>query len=114
MRIGVINKDFDLWLADQLVEQYTFLTAWNPFSRELSLEENRRRNELLEKELQVSSTRVLPAVGVGEGNWPPEVSFCALNLSLEDALRLGRQFGQNALVFTRTGRTPELWWLPEI
>ena len=114
LRIGVLNKDFDLWLAEQRVERYTFITAWNPFSREASLEENHRRNEQLEKELTARSKQVLPAVGTGDGDWPPERSFCALDLSREDALLLGRQFEQNALVFGRTGAVPELWWLPEI
>ncbi len=114
LRIGVLNKDFDLWLAEQRVEHYTFITAWNPFSRKTSPEENQRRNEQLEKELQARSKQVLPAVGMGEGEWPPEESFCALDLSVEAALRLGRQNEQNALVFGRTAAVPELWWLPEI
>jgi hypothetical protein len=31
--------------------EYFVITAWNPFSQELELDENRRRNDELEKEL---------------------------------------------------------------
>jgi len=111
LRVGLINKDFDGWLAEQGARQFVFITACNPFSQTLPPEENERRNKLLEMDLRHLSHQVLPGLGIGEGEWAPEASFCALDISPEQALQLGRTFEQNALVFGRKGRVPELWWL---
>ena len=49
-------------------------------------------------------------IGTDE-NWPPEESFWALDIPLEKAVELGRQFGQNAIVVWQNGGYPELWWI---
>ncbi|MEO6037965.1 MAG: hypothetical protein ABIQ93_06080, partial [Saprospiraceae bacterium] len=40
LRIGELNKSFDRWLAGQQIREFTFLTAWNPYSKTLPPEEN--------------------------------------------------------------------------
>ncbi len=73
------------------------LTAWNPWSQPLSLEENQRRNEALQVALQELAVRVYPAVGrAREGDWW-EASFAVVGLDEASALSLGRRFGQNAV-----------------
>ena len=114
LRVGQINTDFDLWLAEQGAGQFVFITAWNPFSQNWPPAENERRNRALEKDLRSLSHQVLPGLGIGEGDWPPEASFCALGVSPEQAVELGQAFEQNALIFGRKGSMPELWWLREM
>ena len=113
LRIGQPQPAFDLWLADRQIDQFTFLTAWNPASQPLPAAENERRNRMLEKELQGLATEVLPGLGIGDNREWTEAGFFALALLPEQAVTLGRAFGQNALVFGRKGGLPELWWLPE-
>jgi len=114
LRIGQSNPVFDLWLAENKVHQFAFITAWNPQSQSLSMEENTRRNQELEKEFYLISIKILPGLGIGDdSDWPPEASCCALNISPEQAVALGRKFDQNALVFGRKGEVPALWWVAE-
>lgn len=40
--------------------------------------------------------------------WPPEKSLLILEIEREEAHELGRQFGQNAIVYGKSGGTPEL------
>ncbi|MEO6760509.1 MAG: DUF3293 domain-containing protein [Saprospiraceae bacterium] len=111
-RIGETNKAFDHWLENQGADQFTFLTAWNPFSAALTPAENECRNRELESELLELGVAVYPGLGIGDDpTWSPEASFCALDLPPEEAVRLGQKFAQNALVYGRKGSVPELWWL---
>lgn len=112
LRVGQYNDLFDLWLAEEQVRHFAFLTAWNPGSTPLPADENERRNQALEKDLRRRARQVLPGVGIGDDkNYPPEAGFFALNISATEAVALGRAFGQNALVFGQAGGPPELWWL---
>ncbi len=114
LRVGQHNAGFDLWLAEQQMHEFIFLTAWNPGSKPLPADENERRNRALEKELHRFAKQILPGVGIGDDkNYPPEAGFFALGISSAEAVALGRAFDQNALVFGCLGGLPELWWLPK-
>lgn len=76
---------------------WAFITAWNPYSQEKSLEENRRQNQLLEKEIIKESYPYYPAEGK-LGDWKEE-SFFVLDVSKEKAVLLAREFCQNAILF---------------
>ena len=112
IRIGVTNPLLEGWLDEHHFKSYAFITAWNPFSKLLHLPENQRRNKDLETELKNTACFILPGFGIGEDdNWPPEESFFAPGIAAEDAIRLGRKYGQNAIVCWEKGGLPELWWL---
>lgn len=105
-----------LLLEKQLEEHgfgtFAFITAWNPASQMLEHWHNQWRNFQLELELQPHCRLIRRGMGVGhEGDWAPEESFLCLDIHLEKAADLGRQFGQNAIVCWQTGGLPELWWL---
>lgn len=112
LRIGARNPVFDDWLQAQKAQRYAFLTAWNPRSIPLSLNENRQRNASLSDMLHHAGLRLFPASGAGDGgDWPAEDSFLILDISPELSVELGRRFEQNALVFGQRHAAPELWWL---
>ena len=46
--------------------------------------------------------------GEWRGNWPPERSVLAFGVSRKAEASLGRRFRQNAVVFVRYGKVPEL------
>ena len=78
---------------------FTLVTAQNPQSKPLSKAENRERNERLEQHLSTKNYDYGPSLGKStDGSWE-EAGFTVFDLSLEDALVLGSQFGQHAVVY---------------
>ena len=88
-----------------------FITACNPFSMLQSHEENL----VACARLRVRLERLTRAGWIFEGEgysssgaWPAEKSFLALGLDLETSQALGREFGQNAIVWTDSDAIPRL------
>ncbi|MGK0390157.1 MAG: hypothetical protein ACI94Y_002908 [Maribacter sp.] len=90
------NYLFD-FLEKNKYQSWGFITAWNPYSQEKSLEENNHQNLLLEKEIIGHSFDYFPAEG-RLGEWL-EKSFFVLGISREEVVLLGKKFGQNAVLF---------------
>ena len=100
------------WFSIQNISTFAIITAWNPASKPLPEAENHLRNNNLESELKRVSRQILPGRNIGEdGDWLPEESFWSLDISPESAVRLGKLFGQNAIVWWEKDGLPELWWL---
>lgn len=82
------------------VDCSAFLTAVNPHSQRLSKRLNTRRLQGLRTQLRAMHLSVLPGMGQHPSNgWPGEAGFLVLGLPQPDAQALGRQWGQNAIVF---------------
>ncbi len=82
-------------------KDYTVMTAENPGAKTLSPEENAKRNQDLEAELKrmgVDYTKV-----VGRYGGTPENSFVIHDISREDALQLGKKFGQESVLRSKEG-----------
>jgi hypothetical protein len=72
-------------------------------------EENQRRHEQLNAEIARRGLIYFAGRGIGsEGNWPPEESLLVLGISEQEAIKLGRDFGQNAVVCGRRGEPARL------
>jgi hypothetical protein len=101
------NEALQSFLTEHHFNSWCFITAWNPFSNALSLEENQRLNSLLEQDL--TNYAVFPAEGKDTiGNWPPEISFFVGGISKEEAIDLGKKYEQNAIVYGEIAALPEL------
>lgn len=86
-----------------------YVTASNPFSQVASDVDNQRRHAELVEELKNRSLHFLEGMGRdSRDQWPGEASCLVLGLSLEAAKKLGRQFGQNALVWCGPDTVPQL------
>lgn len=110
LRIGERNVLLDAFLEDRGALELAYLSAYNPHSRTASDEENRAAQRRLLDRLMGYETYV----GAGEaddGSWPPEPSVLVVGLPREEAIALGREFEQTAIVVARKGETPELVWL---
>jgi hypothetical protein len=84
-------------LKDLGWNEYFVITAWNPFSQELELDENRRRNDELEKELLGLGAELLKAVGRShDWKWFEE-SFAVRKMSLGEMTQLATKYQQNAI-----------------
>jgi hypothetical protein len=86
-----------------------FITAWNPRSVRRSESINRASQERLESELAAIGATLV--AGIGEdpaGVWPGECSVLAVGISRSEAERVGRKFGQRAIVWSDESAIPEL------
>jgi Protein of unknown function (DUF3293) len=76
-------------------ERYFVITAWNPFSQKLSLEENRARNRDLVDDLLMFEMPFSRVIGHSSTwDWFEE-SFAVKDI--EKALELGRKYEQHAI-----------------
>lgn len=86
-----------------------FITACNPFSRELSDADNAMRQAELAAELRRRSLSSFKGVGQHpSGDWPGEPSFLVLGLALEAAKSLGKAYEQNAVIWCGPDAVPSL------
>lgn len=109
LRVGQHSPPLAQLYSAEGVNCSAFITACNPASQRLSDAANASRQVQLEAELAARGLHWLPAVGEHPSNqWPGERSVLVLGLPLEQARRLGRQFGQNALVWADADAVPEL------
>ena len=109
IRIGVLNPLLTELLLNNSSESWVFITAYNPYSVMQDAGVNTILNTQLEDYLSGKRYLFFKGIGVGDDNsWEPEVSFMVLNIRKEDAVKLGRQFKQNAIVTGVIGNAPEL------
>ncbi len=109
LRVGERCLELDDLLTDHGVSTWAYVTAFNPGSMRLRDEENAARQR--ELEAVVASLGVVSYAGEGvaeDGGWPPEPSLLILGIERGDAVRLGRQYGQGAVVCGELGREAEL------
>jgi hypothetical protein len=86
-----------------------YITAWNPRSEVMSREQNEAAQARLEAEVQAAGLEFLRGIGVDpSGPWPGEPSVLVLGLSTDDAMRLGREYEQNAIVLAGRDAVPRL------
>jgi hypothetical protein len=109
VNVGRRSADFDRVLAARGAETAVIVTAYNPRSVVLSDAENARRHKELTALLDARGHDY--ALGEGRdptGQWKAELECVVFGISVEAGLDLARAFDQNAIVFVRRGRAPEL------
>jgi hypothetical protein len=109
VRVGRHSLLVDGLLASMNAGSGSFITAWNPFSRNQSSGINACRNRELKNYVRTRGFTFLPGEGRGEiGEWPAEPSIIAFGMSRVQAASIGRRFRQNAIVHVARGRPAEL------
>lgn len=109
IRIGVMNLLLHELLLTNNSESWAFISACNPHSVVQDAGVNTLLNTQLEAYLLEKQYVFFKGMGVGDDNsWEPEASFMVLNIGKEDAIKLGRQFKQNAIVVGVIGNSAEL------
>ncbi len=85
---------------------WAYLTAWNPRSKPQAESVNRERQRVLENLLRGQGFPCLSGIARDPlGRWPDEEGVLALGLKPDQAVALGREFGQNAILIG-TGEGP--------
>jgi hypothetical protein len=93
-------------------QSWALITASNPYSQILAELENQQRHQKLKEHLQELQYPWLEALGRDQtGTWTPEPSFWILGIERSQAIAIGRQFEQNAIVYGELHQPAELQWL---
>ena len=106
LRIDELSPE--LYESDKALLTWAFITAWNPLPEILSKSENDERNKQLEKEIGERSLKYKKGLGkADDGSWSEE-SYFIENISIVEALELGKLYGQKAIVMGERGMPAEL------
>jgi hypothetical protein len=109
LKIGETNATLAVLHRAADVECSAFVTAFNPFSGEQPADVNAARQQELARVLAQRGLTTIDGLGEHPTNgWDGEASFLALGLALDDAIQLGKQHGQNAIVWAGIDAMPQL------
>lgn len=107
IEIGKLNQEIDEIIIKHNSNAWAFITAYNPYSRVLTNDENRVRHEEL-KDL-TKNYMTFEGHGVGEDPiWEPELSLFIIGITRDEASKIGKKFEQNAIVCGELNNSPEL------
>jgi len=107
LRVGQINQALPRY-SDRF-QGAAFITAYNPYSEALTKEVNCQRHAALRRYLEEKGVEFCDGEGGDDtGEWPPEVSYYLSNISLFEATKIGKQWGQNAIVWAGSDQIPRL------
>lgn len=112
LKIGEFHPSFDFWLTKHNIKTWVKMTAANPYSRELSKEENDERNSLLRNDLASLGYHNLHGSEgrPPNGEWQEEPGFFIPNMRLQEALFLAKKYEQNAILYGYQRGVPQLVW----
>jgi hypothetical protein len=109
LRIDEASAELAVHYKKARVASCAYITAFNPYSKQLDEARNQERLAALERELAHRGLTFIPGVGLHPSNeWPGEPSFLVMGLSLEAAKIIGRKYEQNALVWCGQDMVPRL------
>ena len=107
INIGENSDLLNNLLLKHRVEEWAYITPFNPYSKELSEEQNEQRYKELKN--KIVNYKYFEGEGVGKDpSWKPENSFLILGISKENAIEIGNHFEQNAIVYGAINQLPEL------
>jgi len=110
IKVDEKNIKLDELLKSHNQHEWAYITAWNPYSELTSLKINQQRNQELKADLK--KYIIFEGEGVGaDPNWVPEQSFLVLGITREDAIKIGRNYRQNAIVVGSFQSVAELVWI---
>ena len=108
LRVDEPHPFLDDMLAFRGLEEWAYLTAWNPGSKPLPLEENMQRQDALRARLKGRWPTVEGAATSDDGSWEPEESLLVLGIPRDEALALAKELEQTAILVGRRGGRAEL------
>ena len=109
LNIGQFSEQLKQLLNSHKVTSAAFLTAYNPFSQQLSEDENSERQARLVVEIQSRGLSLFQGLGQHPNHqWQGEPSVLILGIALEAAKKLARTYEQNAFVWCDEACTPQL------
>lgn len=106
---GSASPALDVAMVWRGTDRAAFLTAYNPFSKDVGEEANRKTQAALLSDLERMGLDWIAGEGRDpSGDWPGEPSVLVLAIAKQQALELGHAYQQNALVWCEVERPSEL------
>lgn len=103
------NPTFDRLLEVNEADSAVIITAWNPWSKAQSREENNEKQLRLEEQLRKAGFTLIQAAGVDPSRkWESEQSCCALGMKELEGICWGKRHLQNAVIFHQAGKPSKL------
>jgi hypothetical protein len=100
LKVGQYSDELNSIIKKSKCSSAAFITAYNPYSKQLSDAENVARQEQLKIEIAKRGLTAIEGIGQHPSNqWPGEPSLLILGLNKEAASTLARQLEQNAFVW---------------
>ena len=109
MKVGQYSSELNSIIKKSKHSSAAFITAYNPYSQQLSDAENVARQEQLKIEIAKRGLTAIEGIGQHPSNqWPGEPSLLVIGLSNAAAATLARQLEQNAFVWIDETSIPQL------
>ncbi len=109
LRVGEPCEPMKQFAVPNRASGAAFITAYNPLGIATDERANQQEQAALAARLEGCARNVLPGEGRGRiGDWPAEPSWLALGIDFDDACRVGREFGQNAIIWVGSDYIPAL------
>lgn len=100
LRVGTYSEALHALYARTHIRSAALITPYNPLGQLLNDHENRLRLEALAHVLVAHGLVSIPAEGLDpQGKWPPEQGALVLDIALEQAREIGREFRQNGVLW---------------
>jgi len=106
INIGKIQTELDNLIKP--VEQWAFITAYNPLPKILSDNENKSRNNQLKQDAENLGFQVYTGYGIAKDKSWREDSFLIVGIDKKAAIQLGAKYGQLAIVTGSINNKSEL------
>lgn len=109
IRIGTRCPGLEALLSRAGRQDWAFITAFNPASESLAVEENQARHRSLLQALKPYRPHIYEGAGQPiDETWDPEISVLILGIARDEAIEVGGAYGQHAIVVGRKGNSAEL------
>ena len=109
IRLGNRHPPIDRLLERLGATEWAYITAWNPQSQAVSHAQNGIAQEQLKQCLRAHGLHFYQGDGIPDaGDWTPERSVWVAGIGRQDAIDIGGQFGQTAIVVGTNGGVAEL------
>lgn len=108
LRIGMVSKEAKRLLSGESDDGAVFITAWNPFGKEVTRLEKDEANSRLRNDLKELGGNVLAGYGCSPDQSWREDSYLYFPVSRSTAAAFCRRYQQNAVIFVDSNGVPEL------
>ncbi len=113
--VDELHPDLDEFIIDNGAFQWAYISAHNPYSQPTTALKNVQQHQALVQEVKMHNWTYCEGVGMSKnGEWPPEISLLIVDITLEEAKKLGQQFRQNAILFGQVNKTAQLILLEKL
>lgn len=106
--IGHKNTEIDALLSRHGSQCGVFITAWNPYSRQFTQQENNLKQSALMSSIDTQRHHVYEAVGQSSDKQWQESSLFIINMTQEEGHSLAQQYGQLGFVYHEYGSATQL------